>query len=74
VLFQEYVPPPANTSTPGRYILAQADQVGSYALKFSWADGHDQGIYTWQHLRSLCECAECLAQGQLKRGLEGHRG
>ena len=74
VLFHEYIPPPADTSTPGRYILTQATPVGSYALKFAWADGHDQGIYTWEHLRSLCECSECLAQRLSRRGWEGHSG
>ena len=28
--------------------------VGSYALKISWSDGHDTGLYTWPHLRELC--------------------
>ncbi len=31
--------------------------VGNYALKISWSDGHDTGLYTWQHLRQLCETA-----------------
>lgn len=29
--------------------------VGNYALKISWSDGHDTGLYTWPHLRRLCE-------------------
>jgi DUF971 family protein len=33
--------------------------VGHYAYKITWSDGHDAGIYTLEHLRSLCECAEC---------------
>ena len=32
--------------------------VGNYALKIGWSDGHDTGLYTWQHLRGLCEAAE----------------
>ena len=35
------------------------DQVGRYALNISWADGHDTGIYTFELLRSLCECQLC---------------
>lgn len=27
--------------------------VGSYAVKIRWSDGHDTGLYTWQHLRTL---------------------
>ena len=33
--------------------------VGRYAYKITWSDGHDSGIYTLEHLRSLCECPEC---------------
>ena len=33
--------------------------VGRYAYKITWSDGHDTGIYTLEHLRALCECAEC---------------
>ena len=29
--------------------------VGNYALKIRWTDGHDTGLYTWQHLRQLCQ-------------------
>jgi DUF971 family protein len=29
--------------------------VGNYALKILWSDGHDTGLYTWEHLRRLCE-------------------
>ena len=33
--------------------------VGRYALQFSWSDGHDTGIYSFDLLRALCECPEC---------------
>ena len=36
--------------------------IGRYALKFDWSDGHNTGIYTFEHLRGLCGCAECLEQ------------
>jgi DUF971 family protein len=29
--------------------------VGNYAVKIRWSDGHDTGLYTWGHLRRLCE-------------------
>ena len=32
--------------------------VGRYALQFSWSDGHDTGIYAFEHLRSLCPCCQ----------------
>jgi DUF971 family protein len=28
--------------------------VGRYAYKIVWSDGHDTGIYTLEHLRTLC--------------------
>ena len=62
VLFQKYVPPQPNVYIPGRYDLKAAETVGGYALKFSWGDGHNVGIYTWEHLRGLCECSECQAR------------
>jgi len=30
--------------------------VGRYAIQFVWTDGHDTGIYTFDHLRGLCPC------------------
>jgi DUF971 family protein len=35
------------------------DVVGSYALHFTWSDGHSTGIYSYDYLRDLCECTEC---------------
>ncbi len=34
-------------------------RVGRYAVHFDWSDGHTTGIYTFEHLRDLCPCAEC---------------
>jgi len=39
--------------------LEAVEQAGNYALRFIWSDGHDTGIYTWDHLRSICPCPEC---------------
>ena len=36
--------------------LANIALVGNYALGLTWADGHDTGIYSYQHLRELCPC------------------
>ena len=33
--------------------LENMQLVGNYAVKFSWSDGHDTGIYTWERLREL---------------------
>ena len=37
--------------------------VGTYALNFVFSDGHKAGIYTFEYLRSLCPCPECLPEG-----------
>ena len=37
--------------------------VGNYALNFSWSDGHRTGIYTFEFLRKLCPCSQCLPKG-----------
>lgn len=61
VLLRTYAPV-QKPEMPGKYKLVGAHQVGSYALAMSWADGHATGIYTWQTLRSLCECDSCRLQ------------
>ena len=58
VLLKSYAPM-ESPEMPGKYKLVAAHQVGSYALSMSWGDGHQTGIYTWEHLRALCECADC---------------
>lgn len=35
------------------------EYVGRYALKFTWPDGHDTGMYPWDLLRALCPCDAC---------------
>lgn len=43
----------------------KAEPVGKYAIRFTWSDGHEHGIYSWDFLRDICPCAECRA----RRGL-----
>jgi DUF971 family protein len=38
-----------------------AEGVGKYAIRFSWNDDHDLGIYSWRFLREICPCAKCKA-------------
>jgi DUF971 family protein len=49
-LLPMYAPPPKPAS---------ALPVGRYALQFNWQDGHSSGIYSWEYLRRVCQCAEC---------------
>jgi len=39
--------------------IRQAEIVGRYAINFKWSDGHAEGIYPFDFLRSLCQCADC---------------
>jgi DUF971 family protein len=36
-----------------------ATTVGNYAIQITFTDGHSTGIYSYDHLRSICPCAEC---------------
>lgn len=37
------------------------EEVGSYAVRIHWNDGHNAGIYSFEHLRRICPCGECAA-------------
>jgi DUF971 family protein len=41
-----------------------AEGVGKYAIKFSWNDNHDLGLYSWKFLREICPCEECRRGAQ----------
>ena len=36
-----------------------AELVGNYAIRFTWADGHGNGIYGFSSLRASCPCPAC---------------
>ena len=36
-----------------------AKSMGHYALQIEFTDGHSTGIYSYDHLRTICPCAEC---------------
>lgn len=39
--------------------MLSAEAVGSYAIRIDWSDGHSTGIYSFDHFRKICPCAEC---------------
>ncbi len=52
---RDYDPQDILALKPARsYRVEQVEQVGNYALKFYWDDGHHAGIYTWEYLYRLC--------------------
>lgn len=42
-------------SIPETIVPTEIKPVGNYALKISWSDGHNTGLYTWDHLWTICE-------------------
>lgn len=41
--------------------IDSVEPVGNYALRIRWNDGHSTGIYSYEHFRRVCPCAECMA-------------
>jgi len=39
--------------------MLNVEAVGRYAIKIDWSDGHNTGIYSFDHLRKICACTEC---------------
>ena len=46
--------------------LNRLEQAGNYALKLTFDDGHDSGLYTWEYLRKLCQEQNVLWQKYLE--------
>lgn len=38
-----------------------AKVIGNYALQIDFSDGHTTGIYSYEYLRSICSCEECVS-------------
>ncbi len=41
--------------------ILEVEPVGNYAIRLKWSDGHNTGIYSYEHFRRICPCAECAA-------------
>jgi DUF971 family protein len=37
------------------------EPVGNYAIRINWSDGHNSGIYSYEHFRRICPCQDCKA-------------
>jgi len=48
-------------------LIANIEPVGHYALKPSFSDGHDSGLYSWDFLQFLCENHEVLWREHLDK-------
>ena len=47
--------------------LLDVQPVGSYALKLTFDDGHDTGLYSWEYLHGLGKHQDALWQDYLSR-------
>ena len=47
--------------------LTQVEPVGNYAVKLTFDDGHDTGIYSWDYLHELCSRKDELWREYLER-------
>jgi DUF971 family protein len=52
---------PVVGSQRARLYPAEISLAGRYAVNIHWSDGHDSGIYSYQTLRHLCRCTQCLS-------------
>ena len=59
-LFRRRRPAPFQMFKPTLKML-NVEAVGHYAIRIDWNDGHNTGIYSFDHLRKICPCAECKA-------------
>ena len=48
-------------------LIANIEPVGHYAVKPSFSDGHDSGLYSWDYLRFLCDNQDQLWQEHLDK-------
>lgn len=46
-------------SVPRDVTITALDAVGHYAVRFTFSDGHDTGLYTFERLAELCPCEGC---------------
>jgi DUF971 family protein len=44
---------PSGTGSPGPLQAVDAELVGNYAVRITFSDGHDTGLYSWRYLRSI---------------------
>lgn len=49
----------------------KVEPAGKYGIRFTWNDGHEHGIYSWEYLRENCTCADCKARRSMETSLSG---
>lgn len=46
--------------------VKRVDPVGTYAMRFTWGDGHNSGIFSYRYLRSICPTEVASAEAAAK--------
>ena len=50
--------------------MLSVEPVGQYAIRMEWSDGHNTGIYSFDHFRKICPCEECRAARRLAESMD----
>ncbi len=58
ILFTTYRGNKPAIKTPDMYKIAGIETVGGYAIKITWKDGHDTGLYSWDYIQTLIDSQE----------------
>jgi len=53
---------PGDPLKPVAGSLPMYKALGKYGIRFTWNDGHQHGIYSWEFLREHCPCQDCKAR------------
>jgi len=48
-------------------LLTDVEPAGNYAIKLTFDDGHDSGLYTWEYLRELGQHQDALWHDYLQK-------
>ncbi|HCR48968.1 MAG TPA: DUF971 domain-containing protein [Bacteroidetes bacterium] len=40
--------------------ISKIEPIGHHALRITWEDGHNAGMYRWDLLRTACPCNTCF--------------
>ena len=59
--------PDQRKTVPGKsnVLVKKIEQVGNYAVRITFDDGHDTGLYSWEYLRELGDTHDERWQGYL---------
>lgn len=45
--------------------VKKIEPIGHHALRITWEDGHNAGMYRWDLLRAACPCDSCFSASSI---------